>query len=111
MPELVRGSRITGTGHYCPDRVLSNFDLEKMVDTSDEWIVSRTGIRERRIASSDQAASDLSYEASKHALDSAGVDAADLDGIIIGTISGDMPFPATACLIQDRLGATKAAAS
>jgi len=81
-----------------------------MVDTSDEWIVSRTGIRERRIASSDQAASDLSYEASKHALDSAGVDAADLDGIIIGTISGDMPFPATACLIQDRLGAAKAAA-
>jgi 3-oxoacyl-[acyl-carrier-protein] synthase-3 len=90
--------------------VLTNLDLEKMVDTSDEWIVTRTGIRERRIARDDQACSDLAFEAARKALDSAGVDAADLDGIILGTVSGDMVFPATACLIQDRLGATNAAA-
>jgi 3-oxoacyl-[acyl-carrier-protein] synthase-3 len=90
--------------------VLTNLDLEKMVDTSDEWIVTRTGIRERRIASDDQACSDLAYEASRHALESAGVKAVDLDGIILGTVSGDMVFPATACLIQDRLGAVNAAA-
>lgn len=87
---------------------MTNFDLEKMVDTSDEWIVARTGIRERRIASEDQACSDLAFEAAKAAMTSAGVTADELDAIILGTISGDMQFPATACLIQDRLGATKA---
>lgn len=110
LPKSVRGSKIVGTGHYCPERVLTNMDLEEMVDTSDEWIVTRTGIRERRIAREDQASSDLALEASKRALDSAGLSASDLDGIILGTVTGDMLFPATACLIQDRLGATKAVA-
>ena len=90
--------------------MLSNFDLEKMVETSDEWIVTRTGIRERRMARDDQACSDLAFAASQRALESAGVDASDLDAIIVGTISGDMQFPATACLIQNRLGAKNAAA-
>jgi len=81
-----------------------------MVDTSDDWIVTRTGIRERRVARTDQAASDLCYEAAINALQSSGTDAKELDGIIVGTISGDMPFPATACLVQDLLGASNAAA-
>jgi len=110
LPKSLRGSRITGTGHYCPERVLTNLDLEEMVDTTDEWIFARTGIRERRIASDDQACSDLAFEAAKQALHRAGVDATDLDGIILGTVSGDMVFPATSCLIQDRLGATNAVA-
>jgi 3-oxoacyl-[acyl-carrier-protein] synthase-3 len=88
---------------------MSNSDLEGMVDTSDEWIVTRTGIRERRIARADEAASDLAFEASKKALQAAGVPPAEVDGVIVGTVTSDMPFPATACLIQDRLGATNAA--
>jgi 3-oxoacyl-[acyl-carrier-protein] synthase III len=110
MPESLRSSRIIGTGHYVPARVLTNFDLEKMVDTTDEWIVTRTGIRERRIAADDEACSDLSLAASKEALAMAGLDPKDVDGIIIGTISGDMQFPATAAFVQDRLGASNAAA-
>jgi 3-oxoacyl-[acyl-carrier-protein] synthase-3 len=90
--------------------VLTNLDLEQMVDTTDEWIFTRTGIRERRIAREDQACSDLALEAARRALESAGLDAAELDGIVLGTVSGDMVFPATACLIQDRLGAVDAAA-
>jgi 3-oxoacyl-[acyl-carrier-protein] synthase III len=103
-------SRIIGTGHHVPERVLSNFDLEKMVDTSDEWIRTRTGIRERRIVTPDQACSDLAVVAAEQALVMAGLVAADLDGIFLGTISGDMHFPATATLVQDRIGATNAAA-
>src|SRR5262245_19779242 len=110
MPESLRGSRIIGTGRYVPARVLTNFDLEKMVDTTDEWIVTRTGIRERRIAAENEACSDLSLAAAKEALAMAGIDAKDLDGIIVGTISGDMQFPATGTFVQDRLGATNAAA-
>ena len=110
MPESLRSSRIIGTGHYVPTRVLTNFDLEKMVDTTDEWIVTRTGIRERRIAAEDEACPDLSLAASKEAVAMAGLDPKDIDGIIIGTISGDMQFPATAAFVQDRLGATNAAA-
>lgn len=110
MLKSLRGSKITGTGHYYPEKVLSNTDLESMVDTSDEWIVTRTGIRERRIARDDQASSDLALAASKVALESAGIRAEDLDGIIVGTISGDMPFPATACIVQNLLGARNAAA-
>lgn len=110
MPVAPRGSRIIGSGHYCPDRVLTNADLEEMVDTSDEWIVTRTGIKERRIATPDQACSDLAIQAARGALESSGVAAASLDGIIVGTISGDMHFPATACVIQNRLGATNSAA-
>ncbi|MDH3216132.1 MAG: ketoacyl-ACP synthase III [Candidatus Krumholzibacteria bacterium] len=108
-PTSLRGSKITGTGRYCPPRVLTNEDLEKMVDTSDEWILTRTGIRERRIADRGQACSDLALEASMAALHSAGVGASELDAIIVGTVTGDMVFPATACLIQERLGAKKAA--
>ncbi len=103
-------SRIVGTGSYFPDRVLTNHDLEKMVDTSDEWITTRTGMRERRIAADDQACSDLAYEAARNALEMAGVDAADLDAIIVGTVTGDMQFPATAVYVQERLGARNAAA-
>ena len=106
----MRGSRIAGTGHYTPERVLTNFDLEKMVDTTDEWIVTRSGVRERRIAAPEQATSDLALAASTAALASAGLGPEEIDGIIVGTVAGDMLFPATSCLIQDRLGATKAAA-
>ena len=89
--------------------MLSNFDMEKMVDTSDQWIVERTGIKERRIADKDQAASDLAYEASKLAIERAGLKATDIDLIIVATVTGDMLFPSTACFLQQRLGAAKAA--
>lgn len=101
---------ILGTGKYVPERRLTNQDLERMVETNDEWIVTRTGIRERRIADPVQATSDLAYEASVRALESAGLAPEDLDLIIVATITPDMFFPSTACLLQDRLGAKKAAA-
>lgn len=101
---------ILGTGMYVPERVLTNADLEKSVETSDEWIVSRTGIRERRIASAEQASSDLAYEASLEALQNAGITAEELDLIVVATITPDMAFPSTACILQDKLGAKKAAA-
>jgi 3-oxoacyl-[acyl-carrier-protein] synthase-3 len=103
-------ARITGTGSYAPERVLTNADLERMVETSDEWIVERTGIRERRLAAPGEACSDLGVKAAERALAAAGVPAADLDMILLATCTGDAPLPATACLIQHRLGATKAAA-
>jgi 3-oxoacyl-[acyl-carrier-protein] synthase-3 len=103
-------SRIISTGSYLPEKVLTNHDLEKMVDTSDEWIIERTGIKERRIASENQAASDLAHEASKVALERAALKAKDLDLIIAATVTGDMPFPSTACILQDKLGSNKAAA-
>jgi 3-oxoacyl-[acyl-carrier-protein] synthase-3 len=106
----LRSVGILGTGSYTPERVLSNFDLEKMVDTSDEWIVSRTGIRERRICAPDQASSDLAYEAAIKALKKAKVSPEQLDMIIVATVTPDMSFPSTACVLQDRLGAKKAAA-
>ncbi|OHE56337.1 MAG: 3-oxoacyl-ACP synthase, partial [Thermodesulfovibrio sp. RBG_19FT_COMBO_41_18] len=101
-------SRIISTGSYLPEKVLTNYDLEKMVDTSDEWIIERTGIKERRIADDSQAASDLAYEASKIALERAGLKADDIDLIIVATVTGDMPFPSTACILQDKLGAVNA---
>ncbi|MBX4147454.1 3-oxoacyl-ACP synthase [Paenibacillus sp. LC231] len=101
---------IIGTGKYVPEKILSNHDLEKMVDTSDEWIVSMTGIRERHIAAPNEATSDLAYHAAVNALKSAGMNAEDLELIIVATITPDMFFPSTACLLQDRLGAKKAAA-
>jgi len=101
---------ILGVGKYSPERRLTNHDLEKMVDTSDEWIVTRTGIRERRIAAPHEATSDLAYEAAVRALKAAGVAAEDVDLIIVATITPDMFFPSTACLVQDRLGARNAAA-
>ncbi|HEB74768.1 MAG TPA: ketoacyl-ACP synthase III [Nitrospirae bacterium] len=103
-------ARITGTGLYVPKKVLTNFDIEKMVDTSDEWIRERTGIRERRIAEEGEAASDLALMAAHEALKSAGLKARKLDLIIVATVSGDMPLPSTACILQHKLGAKKAAA-
>lgn len=103
-------SRITGTGSYVPANVLDNFDIEKKVDTSDEWITERTGIKERRIASEVEAASDLCYEASKRALSAANINAGDIDLIIVATMSGDMPMPSTASILQHKLGARKAGA-
>ncbi|HYA12123.1 MAG TPA: beta-ketoacyl-ACP synthase III, partial [Thermodesulfovibrionales bacterium] len=103
-------SRIISTGSYLPEKILTNADLEKMVDTSDEWITDRTGIKERRIANGNQAASDLAYEASKVALERAGLKAKDIDLIIAATVTGDMPFPSTACILQDKLCEKNAAA-
>jgi 3-oxoacyl-[acyl-carrier-protein] synthase-3 len=101
---------ILGTGSALPQKVLTNADLEKMVDTSDEWIVTRTGIRERRIAEAGEATSDYAIQACKRALDAAQVSAEDVDLVICATVTPDMLFPATACIIQDRIGAKKAAA-
>ncbi|MCK5826872.1 MAG: ketoacyl-ACP synthase III [Desulfuromusa sp.] len=101
-------SRIIGTGSYLPENIRTNYDLEKMVDTSHDWIVTRTGIEERRIAAADQCTSDMGSIAAQRALDMAGVTADDVDLIVMGTITGDYPWPATACLVQDKLGAKKA---
>ena len=97
-------AKISGTGRYLPKKILNNYDLEKIVDTNDEWIRTRTGMFERRVAAPDQAASDLAYEAAILALESAKLRAKDLDLIIVGTISGDHAFPSTACIVQNRLG-------
>jgi len=101
------GSQIVGTGAYTPERVLTNHELARLVDTSDEWIQQRTGMRERRIARDDEAASDMAYEASKRALDAAGLKASDLDMIVVGTISGDVPMPACAAFLQRKLGVSQ----
>jgi len=103
-------AKIIGTGSYLPEKVLTNRDLEKMVKTSDEWIVERTGIRERRIAAEDQAASDLGANAAGAALEAAGLRADRVELIITATTTPDMLMPSTACIIQNRLGATGAAA-
>ncbi|MFC4766044.1 beta-ketoacyl-ACP synthase III [Effusibacillus consociatus] len=101
---------VLGTGSALPERVLTNADLEKMVDTSDEWIVARTGIRERRIADEKTASSDLSVEAARKAIADAGIDPEDIDLIICATVTPDYMFPATACLVQNRLGIKKTGA-
>ena len=98
---------IIGIGSYVPEKIMTNFDLEKMVDTSDEWIKTRSGIRERRIAEDNIATSDLAFEASKRALESAGLKPQELDALILGTATPDMLFPSTACLVQSRLGTNK----
>ena len=103
-------SQIFGTGSYVPERILTNGDLERMVATSDTWIIERTGIRERRIVAPGQACSDLATEAAQQALKHAGVSAPDLDLILIATCTGDTPLPSTACGVQERLGASQAAA-
>jgi len=110
MPARSLGVSISGTGSYLPTRILTNFDLEKMVDTSDEWIRTRTGIRERRIAEIGQAASDLALPAAQLALERSGIGPEDLDLIIVGTATPDMVFPSTACQLQAKLGATRAGA-
>ena len=100
-------SRVSGTGTYLPEKILSNFDLEKMVDTSSEWIIERTGISERRIASPQEQTSDLALEASKKALETANLDAKDLDFILVATVPSGLVMPSTACILQNKLGASK----
>lgn len=108
--KTLKAAGILGVGYYVPEKVLTNKDLEKMVDTSDEWIIERTGIKERHIASPEEATSDLSTIAGKRALESAGVKAEELDLIIVCTLSPDMFFPATSCIVQNNLGAVNAGA-
>ena len=110
LPDGIRGATIAGTGMYVPDRVLTNADLAQLVDTSDEWIVERTGIRERRIAAPDQASSDLALRACERALALADVDPVDVDQIILATTTPDRILPSCACTLQQKLGATRAAA-
>ncbi|MUV14223.1 beta-ketoacyl-ACP synthase III [Noviluteimonas gilva] len=98
-------ARIAGTGSYLPEKVLTNDDLAKLVDTSDEWIQARTGIRERHVAAEGETTGDLAYHAAVRALEAAGVQASELDLIVLGTTTPDLVFPSTACLVQHRLGA------
>lgn len=97
-------SRIAGTGSYLPERILTNADLEKMVDTTDEWIVARTGIKERHIAADGEFTSDLAYQAALQAIEAAGISAGDIDLIIVATTTPDHVFPSTACILQSKLG-------
>jgi 3-oxoacyl-[acyl-carrier-protein] synthase-3 len=97
-------SRILGTGHYLPAKVVTNFDLEKVVDTSDEWIATRTGIRQRHVAAPEEASSDMATKAAAHALEAAGLRATDIDMIIVATVSPDMQLPSTAMFVQRNLG-------
>jgi len=97
-------SRIIGTGSYLPSKTLTNFDLEKMVETSHDWIVSRSGIVERHIAADDEMASDLALHASRRAIEAAGISADEIDLVIVATTSPDKMFPSTACILQDKLG-------
>lgn len=106
---MLRG-RIKGIGSYLPEKVLTNADLEQMVETDNEWIITRTGIRERRIAAEGEATSDLAFNAAKSALNNAGIAPEELDLIIVATTTPDFPFPSTAAVLQGRLGAVKAAA-
>ncbi|MBN2479223.1 MAG: ketoacyl-ACP synthase III [Parachlamydiales bacterium] len=103
-------AKIIGLGSYFPKKVLTNKDLEKMVDTTDEWIVTRTGINERRIADENEFTSDMAYEASKNALEDAKIKAEDIDLILVATLTPDYIFPSTACLVQNKLQANNAAA-
>ncbi|WP_078408660.1 beta-ketoacyl-ACP synthase III [Priestia abyssalis] len=101
---------IIGVGRYLPEKIVTNADLEKIMDTSDEWIRTRTGIEERRIASDDVGTADMGYEAAQKALKDAGLRPEDLDLIIVSTVTPDYPFPSASCMIQEKLGAKKAAA-
>jgi 3-oxoacyl-[acyl-carrier-protein] synthase-3 len=103
-------SRIVGTGHYLPEKVLTNFDLEKMMDTTDEWIRQRTGILQRHVAADDEFVSDLGTQAGLRALESAGIESSEVDFIICATLTPDFLMPSAACLIQDKLNARNAAA-
>ncbi|MBP1969032.1 3-oxoacyl-[acyl-carrier-protein] synthase-3 [Virgibacillus natechei] len=101
---------VLGTGHFVPPKVVTNKDLEKIVDTNDEWIRTRTGIEERRIADDDTDSSDMAYFAAENALEEANVKAEDIDLILVATVTPDTPFPSVSCMLQERLGAKKAAA-
>jgi 3-oxoacyl-[acyl-carrier-protein] synthase-3 len=103
-------ARITGTGSFAPKKIITNQDLEKLVDTNDAWIIERTGIKERRIAEKGQTTSDLAYEAGKKALKAAGIGAQDLDLILVATMTPDTILPSMGCVLQEKLGAKKAAA-
>ena len=105
-----RTSSIIAVGSHLPSHILTNADLEKMVETSDEWIMSRTGIRERRIAAAHESTSDLAAKAALKAMAKAGITADQVDAIIVATVTPDMPFPSTACLVQHKIGATRAIA-
>lgn len=107
---MSRRAVVRGIGHGIPARIMTNAELEKLVETSDEWIVQRTGIRERRICAEGEAASHLSIAAAEEALARAGIAAEEVDLVIVGTVSGDMLFPSTACLVQDAIGANRAGA-
>jgi len=104
-----RSVSITGTGSYVPEKILTNADLSKMVDTSDEWIITRTGIRERRIAAAGEDTSDMATNAALRAIEQAKISAKNIDLILLATATPDMLFPATACLVQRKIGASKAA--
>ncbi|MCK8058075.1 MULTISPECIES: beta-ketoacyl-ACP synthase III [unclassified Fusibacter] len=106
----MKRAAILGTGRYLPEKVVTNFDLEKRVDTNNEWIVTRTGIEERRVAAEDEATSDMSAKAAMKAIEKAGLTPLDIDMIIVATVTPDMAFPSTACLVQDLIGAKNAAA-
>lgn len=110
MTRLGNSVGIIGIGSYVPEKILTNADLEKIVDTDDEWIVERTGIRERRIAAPEQATSDLAVEAGKKALADAGIAPEEIDLVLLATCTPDMPIAATACIVQSKLGCTNAAA-
>ena len=101
---------IIGTGHYAPDNIVTNKDLEKIVDTTDEWIRTRTGIEERRIAKDDEDSSDMAYQAAVNALEDADMKAEEIDLILVATVTPDTPFPTVSCMIQEKIGATNAAA-
>lgn len=101
---------LLGTGHYVPEKVVTNQDMEKIVDTNDEWIRTRTGIEERRIASDDVDTSDMAFFAAQNALEEANMKAEELDMILVATVTPDTPFPSVSCMLQDRLGAGKVAA-
>ena len=105
-----RTCSISGVGSYVPSRIITNADLEEIVDTTDEWITSRTGIKARRVAGADEFTSDLAAHAATRAMKKAGVKAEQIDLIIVATITPDMPFPSTACLVQRKIGAHRAAA-
>ncbi len=107
---LGRTCSISGVGSYVPERIVTNADLERMVDTTDEWIFTRTGIKSRRMAASDEYTSDLASRAALRAMRKAGVKPDQIDLIIVATITPDMPFPSTACLVQQKIGAYRAAA-
>lgn len=108
-PQLKRTVSIIGTGSYVPEKVLTNAELAKTVETSDEWITTRTGIKERRIAADDECTSDMAAKAAQAAMENAGIGAEEIDLILVATVTPDMFFPSTACFVQNKIGATNAA--
>ena len=104
MSQLLPSVIITGTGAYAPANVVTNDDMAKVVDTSDEWIRSRSGISERRFAADGESTSDMAVAAAAQAIDAAGIDRSEIDLVIVATMTPDMPFPSTACIVQSKLG-------